>query len=563
MRSTTLRARLIRLALAGLFGLAPLSGVVWAQTPALALSGTVSSQREGFMEGVLVTAQRDDSNISVTVVTDATGAYHFPRERLQPGHYSVQIRAVGYELGSPAGVDIGPQSPATLDLRLVDTQNLAHQLSSGEWLHSIPGTDAQKQQFLNCVGCHTLERPFTAHFDANQMAEKLRLMSTFANNAMPGNPQQISTADEILANPPTRAQQELGAYIATLNLSGGSEWSYPLQTLPRPTGKATQVIITSYHLPRPLTMVHDVTTDAQGTIWYDDFGSQHFGKLNPTTGEVVEYEAPVLKPDFPKGFLDLELDQDGRLYLGNMGQAQVVRFDPRSERVEAFPAANWDYPDERVTFVKPQYSHLDGKLWVNLAATPDGNRSYQVDLDTWTWTRVEYPADVPVRAVNAYDIPVDLNNNLYGLQNQLDTGWLWRTNSETLLTQWFAIPSGDGGGRRGRTDSQNRLWWAQYQANRVATFDPATEAIRQWTVPTEWTNPYDAAFDDKRYVWTGSMLNDMVVRLNVDTGEFTEYLLPTPTNIRRVNVIKSTDPSGLWVGDNHGARILRIEPLTS
>jgi virginiamycin B lyase len=562
MTTKTLQRRLIRLALASLLGLTPLSGVVMAQTPSPALTGKVSSQRESAMEGVLVTAKRDSSNIGITVVSDASGEYRFPRERLQPGHYSVQIRAVGYELSGASSVDVSPQSTATLDLRLIDTQNLAHQLSSGEWLHSIPGTDAQKQQFLNCVGCHTLERPFTSTFNADEMAAKLQLMSTFANNAMPGNPQQVSTAAEILARPPTQAQRELGAYVASLNLSSGPEWSYPLKTLPRPTGKATQVIITSYDLPRPLTMVHDVTTDAQGTIWYDDFGSQHLGKLNPSTGEVVEYEVPELKPGFPKGFLDLELDQDGRLYLGNMGQAQVVRFDPRSERVETFPAANWDYPDERVTFVKPQYSHLDGTLWVNLAATPDGNRSYQVDLDTWTWTRVEYPPDVPVRGVNAYDIPVDLNNNVYGLQNQLDTGWIWRTDSKTLLTTWFAIPTGDGGGRRGRTDSQNRLWWAQYQANRVATFDPATETIQQWQMPTDWTNPYDAAFDDKQYIWTGSMLNDFVVRLNVDTGEFTQYLLPSRTNIRRVNVIKSADLSGLWVGDNHGARILKIEPLS-
>ena len=39
-----------------------------------------------------------------------------------------------------------------------------------------------------------------------------------------------------------------------------------------------------------------------------------------------------------------------------------------------------------------------------------------------------------------------------------------------------------------------------------------------------------------REVWTGSMLNDRVPRLDTKSGKITEYLLPRPTNIRRVFV---------------------------
>ena len=57
------------------------------------------------------------------------------------------------------------------------------------------------------------------------------------------------------------------------------------------------------------------------------------------------------------------------------------------------------------------------------------------------------------------------------------------------------------------------------------------------------------------------MLNDRVVRLNAKTGDFTEYLLPRSTNIRRVFVDNSTTPVTFWVGSNHGASIVRVEPL--
>ena len=53
-----------------------------AQSASPALTGVVSSQEEGTMEGVLVSAKRTDSNITVTVVSDKDGRYNFPAPRL-------------------------------------------------------------------------------------------------------------------------------------------------------------------------------------------------------------------------------------------------------------------------------------------------------------------------------------------------------------------------------------------------------------------------------------------------------------------------------------------------
>jgi hypothetical protein len=57
------------------------------------------------------------------------------------------------------------------------------------------------------------------------------------------------------------------------------------------------------------------------------------------------------------------------------------------------------------------------------------------------------------------------------------------------------------------------------------------------------------------------MLSDQVTRLNTKTGETTNYLLPRTTNIRRVFVDNSTTPVAFWVGSNHGASIVKLEPL--
>ena len=116
--------------------------------------------------------------------------------------------------------------------------------------------------------------------------------------------------------------------------------------------------------------------------------------------------------------------------------------------------------------------------------------------------------------------------------------------------------------RRGRVDSQDRLWFAEYGANSIGLFDPETAEFAEWVVPTPWSAPYDAVYDNEHgQAWTGSMLTDRVSRLDVETGEYTEYPLPRRTNIRRVFVDERTNPGTLWVGNNHGASIVKVEPL--
>ena len=70
------------------------------------LSGIISSDREGRMEGVIVSARRPGSTITVSVVSDAAGMYGFPAGRLAAGSYELTIRAAGYDLVAPHRVDV-------------------------------------------------------------------------------------------------------------------------------------------------------------------------------------------------------------------------------------------------------------------------------------------------------------------------------------------------------------------------------------------------------------------------------------------------------------------------
>jgi virginiamycin B lyase len=304
-----------------------------AQSP-VALNGQVTSAEEGPMEGVLVSAKKSGSTVTITVVSDAQGNYSFPAAKLEPGRYSLRIRAIGYDLDRPANVDVGAQQSAKHDLKLRKTEDLAAQLSNGEWLASFPGTDQQKNAMLGCVGCHTLERVArSTHKPDDFINVALPRMQGYVNQSIPAAPQLRRGERRMEERGDQRVQvyRAMADFLGSINLSAGPHWNYALKTLPRPKGRSTRVVITEYDLPRETIQPHDVVVDADGIVWYSSFGEQFLGRLDPKTGEATEYPVPMHKPGFPTGFLGLRTDKAGDLWLGNMYQATIVKFERKTQ----------------------------------------------------------------------------------------------------------------------------------------------------------------------------------------------------------------------------------------
>src|SRR5215831_10172676 len=108
-----------------------------------ALTGRVTSAEEEAMEGVVVSAKKDGSTISISVVSDAAGHFAFPAARLEPGHYTLKARAARYELDGARSADVTASGEAKADIRLKKAKNLSAQLTNAEWMSSMPGTDEQ------------------------------------------------------------------------------------------------------------------------------------------------------------------------------------------------------------------------------------------------------------------------------------------------------------------------------------------------------------------------------------------------------------------------------------
>jgi virginiamycin B lyase len=525
-----------------------------------ALSGQVSSAAEGPMEGVLVSAKKANSTITVTVVTDNQGRYRFPAAKLDPGQYSIRIRAVGYDLDAPHTVDVVQGKTAKEDLKLVSAHDLAVQLSNSEWLMSFPGTDQEKSSIRACTHCHTLERVARSRYDVDKLTSVIERMSTYPQLSFPFMIQKLVAPRIGGGEEPLEQRQEgwrrQARYLNTLNLSSSPEWSYSFKTVARPKGKATKVIYTEYDLPQRTRQPHDVIVDSQGMAWYASFGEQILGKLDPRTGKVTEYPIPTLKPHMPTGILAVRFDEDENIWLGMQFQGGVAKFDRKTEKFQTWslpPNLNGDHV--QINQVSPEHHNVDGKVWLQDAGTYTVLR---LDVKTGKFEVFE-PYAIP--RPNIYDVISDAQNNVYF--TVFGKEHIGKIDAKTGKTSIYPTPSRASAPRRGMIDSQGRLWFGENRANRVGMFDTKTQSFKEWQAPTPESWPYDATADKNGDVWSGGEFSDRILRLNPKTGDITEYLLPHFTNVRRVFVQNSTTPVTFWVGNNHGASIVKLEPLES
>jgi streptogramin lyase len=536
------------------------------ETPPSALTGVVKSDAEGPMEGVLVSAKRGGGTITITVVSDQQGRYSFPASKLTPGEYKLTMRAVGYDLAKqPMIVNVGTNG-AQADLKLNKTSSLPYQLTSAEWMMSAPGTPEQKDALYGCVSCHGLKQVFESKWDVKGHQKVLVRMRNYSPASNLTTPRALPYHMGARPNDPAFAE-----YLSSINLSGGkTQWEFELQTLPRPKGKSTQVMITEYDLPRPDAVASFAVMDQQGIIWYDDFVVGIVGRLDPRTGETKEWPLPVVSPGYEPGSLCVKIDKDGNVWIARSFQAAVARFDPKTEKVTTWPVpAQFRNEHSRTSYLAPT---PQGKVWFE----DTFNRIMHL-LDPATGQILSYPAFPGWK----WDWETDTGSGGHGKKpgnghflysvGSDSRGWGYFTDfagsnigemDPQGNVKLFPVPTVNSGSRLMHIDSQDRIWFGEDYAAKIAMFDIKTRQFKEWNDPLPLNDDYDAILDKAGYVWTGGMATDLVTRLDPRTGEMTQFMLPSlDVNIRGIDVNNFSNPPGILFGENHQARIAIVTPL--
>ena len=116
--------------------------------------------------------------------------------------------------------------------------------------------------------------------------------------------------------------------------------------------------------------------------------------------------------------------------------------------------------------------------------------------------------------------------------------------------------------RRGRFDDQGRLWFAEFGGERIGMFDTKTKLFKEWEAADQRVRALRrGARQERRHLDRRHERRQRSCASTPRRRRLIEYPLPRSTNVRRVFVDNATTPPTFWVGNNHGAAIIKLEPL--
>ena len=343
---------------------------------------------------------------------------------------------------------------------------------------SIPGTPEQKDklvyQTVSCAYCHNWQRVMKSKHTADEFVSVMNRMQTYytdgsaVSNDGRGRGQK-QTADRVAA---VEKNVNWGS-VPKKDLAGVPRHGEPerrqddvavrAETLPRPKGKATRVIIT--HLLAAAGHGPKWTRFPAGTVWYTDESRMFFGKMDPKTGKFTEWPMPPVPAGDIPGTRDIQVDKDDNIWFPRRipGPAiAMTRFNPKTEEVSTIEGVGGQF-----LAIGP-----DGKIWAGFSRIDP--KTMKVEA-SYTWM------DSPNLPPGPHGMYIDLT-----VVDSKGNPWapdfrgsgIIGIDAMTKVLRYWPVPTPNSSPRRSRMDAQDRFWFAEYTGDKIGMFDTRTENSR-------------------------------------------------------------------------------------
>jgi len=557
------------------------------------IAGSLKSADGTPMEGVGVSARHRDQTYTTTVYTDKSGNYAFPA--LAAGQYRLWAQTVGFEAGW-ADQQLAAGKRVQQNFSLKTTTDIAPQLSGSEWMASLPENTPEdlrgKRIFSSqCTGCHTASWVLQNRFDEKGWGIIIDMMAVGGLDYSP-----TANRNQLMLH----YKKDLAAYLAKVR---GPQELTTFKPHPRPSGEATQVVITEYDLTRPdkpggYLQVHngsdwsegtpsrfegrgphDVAVDNDGMVWIadDTIPDRTLARLDPRTGKLTEYKLPDLKDGTAVSTHSVVFDaKSNTVWATNGNDDDFISLDPKTGNFKRWP---------RPATVK---FGVGGTLTLDLQGNPwapAGDGAIKLDIATGRYS--EYPA--PTTGKGTYGIATDKNSNVWYTQPGGDR--VVMVNNRTADSFELVVGPQDYPGitqfdrdayknfranqnvgtpqmkapRRGAGDvNGNYVWISEFSANQLLRIDVRDNSYKEYPLPIPFSNPYAAIVDKNHMVWINMLSTDRVAKFDPSTEKFTEYFLPTRgTEIRQIGVDNRLAVPEIWICYDRPNKIARLQLRTT
>jgi virginiamycin B lyase len=300
----------------------------------------------------------------------------------------------------------------------------------------------------------------------------------------------------------------------------------------RKPATAGAIRVTEYPVPAG-SHPHDVAPARDGTVWYTAQAAGKLGRLDPATGKVTE--VPLGEGSAPHGVI---VGPDGAAWVTDGGTNAIVRVDHETLEVKRYPLpASSGYTNlNTATFDRR------GRLWFT------GQSGIYGRLDPGTGALRVFRAP---GGAGPYGIATTPAGQVW--YASLAGSHVARINLDTGTATLERPPTPGQGARRIWSDSRGRLWVSEWNAGKVARYDPAARRWREWRLPGA-AQPYAVYVDERDVVWLTDFGASAIVRFDPRTERFTRVSLRAGADVRQL----LGRPGEIWGAESGADRLVSV-----
>ena len=260
---------------------------------------------------------------------------------------------------------------------------------------------------------------------------------------------------------------------------------------------------------------HDVAPASNGIVWYTAQGSGELGRLDPSTNQT--HHIALGQGSSPHGVI---VGPDGAPWITDGGLNAIVQVDPETEEVRVF------HMPKDIGYANLNTATFDknGTLWFTGQSGIYGRLNPSVG-------QVEV-FDAP-RGQGPYGISTAPDGSVY--YASLAGSYIARIDLETGAATVLEPLTPDQGARRVWPDSQGRIWVSEWNAGKVAVYEPTTQKWKEWRLPGVNPMAYAVYVDDKDMIWLSDFAANALVQFDPRQEGFKVFSLPSPhANVRQI-----------------------------
>jgi len=514
-----------------------------------AIGGTVRDAEGAPIVGAMVSLRQGSPFHERTVFTNEEGAYQSTLEAGAP--FTVRVRRIGWrDVRHAELAPLAPEAASTFDFALereTDAAELANQLPANRWFSLLLAEiddDTQREEFVRqCTYCHQQGSAATRRQrDDEEWQKVLSLMARMGGVLSPELREQI----------PELWRRSFEPSHAVDTLVGEAS---PDELSPAPKPRVLGAAVDEWALGHPASMQHDLAVHPDGRVYSVDMMQDELYRFDPETQKREAF--PLPQADLPLGGVfgaaggplppnanahvgphSLQVAPDGAIWITLALGNQLARFDPANEAWAVHDLEDGIYP-HTLRFDQA------GRIWYTMAVS---NHVGLLEPATGEQTSIRLPATSWGQALALRALPT----------------LLW-------MGQFFdlsSMSSGEGGGGGVRMPvpygidvaPDGGIWFSQLNEHRIGRIDPETLDVEM--IDTPFSAPRRLRFDSKGRLWIPGFSSGLISRFDPESREFKSYPLPieplgseTPYAL---NVHLETDE--VWICGTNSDTLIRFDP---